>query len=96
MYFWWCFAFVAACKLPLVAVSRDYSQDEVHGLSIVEHRLWGTGSVVMVHRPSQCRPHPHPHRPLACEIFPDQESNPCPLPLGRFTDQESNPCPLLR
>ena len=59
-YFWQCCAFVAACKLPLVAVSRDYSLDEVHGLLIVEHGLWGNPSVVVVHRTSLAAPHPHP------------------------------------
>ena len=57
-----------------------YSLNEVHGLFIVEHELWGTCSVVMVHRLVCAAPYPHPHRPLACEIFPDQGSNPCPLP----------------
>ena len=37
---------------------------------VVEHRLQSTGSVVVAHGPS-CS--------VACGIFPDQGSNPCPL-----------------
>ena len=44
-YFWLCWVFVAACKLPLVAVSGSYSLTAVPRLFImeasfvVEHRL---------------------------------------------------------
>ena len=37
---------------------------------VVDHRFWNAGSVVVVHGPS-CS--------IACEILPDQGSNPCPL-----------------
>ena len=41
--FWLCWVFVAACRLPLVAVSRGYSLAAMGGLlitvaSLVEHR----------------------------------------------------------
>ena len=41
------------------------------GASLVEHRLQSAGSVGVVHGFSSS---------LACGIFLDQESNPCPLP----------------
>ena len=61
--------------LSLVAVSRVYSV-VVHGLLttvasfVAEHRLWSPGSVVAAHRLRSS---------MACGIFPDQGSNPCPL-----------------
>ena len=55
-YFWLCWVFIAAHRLSLVAASRGYSADTVHGLLIVmaslaEHRLYDVrASVVVAHR----------------------------------------------
>ena len=60
----------------LVAQSRDYSPVAVHGLlsvvasAVAEHRLYSTGSIVVVHRFSYS---------MACGIFPDHGSNSCLL-----------------
>ena len=88
-YFWLHWVFVAARGLSLVVVSGGYSSLRCAGFSlqwllllqsteswctgsvVVAHRLQSTGSVVVVHRLS-CS--------AACGIFPDQGSNPCPLP----------------
>ena len=85
--YWLCWVFIAVCRLSLVAVSWDYSSSLVHGLLIVVASPYkacalgmqaSVGSVVVAHRLG-CS--------SACGIFPDQESNPCPLlwqtgPLG--------------
>ena len=75
-YFWLCWVFVAACKLPLVAVKGATLLIAVPRLLtmeasfVVEHRLEGMQVLaVMVHGPS-C--------PAACGIL-GQGSNPCPL-----------------
>ena len=63
-------------RLSLVMVGRDVSQVVGHRLLIMvaslvaEHGLLSAVSVVVVHGFS-C--------PVACGIFPDQESNLCPL-----------------
>ena len=69
------------CLGSSIAVSRGYSLAAVCGLLtvvaslVVGHRLWGTGSVVVVCRPSCSK---------ACGIFPDQGSNLSPALAGRF------------
>ena len=76
MYFWLHWVFTAAHGLSLLAASGGYSPVEVHGLLIAVAslcRTWALGpqaSLVVVHRLS-CL--------MACGIFLDQGSNPCPL-----------------
>ena len=53
IYFWLCWVFIAAHRLSLVAASRGYSADTVHGLLIVmaslaEHRLYDVRASVVV------------------------------------------------
>ena len=75
-YFWLRWVFVAACRLSLVAASGGYSSLRCTGFSLQWLLLlWTTGSrhtgsVIVAHRPS-CS--------VACGIFPDQGSSPCPL-----------------
>ena len=63
-------------QLSLVAESRAQALAAMRRLLtevaslVAEHKLQGTGLVVAVHGLS-C--------PVACEIFPDQGSNLCPL-----------------
>ena len=63
-------------RLSLVMVGGDFSQVAGHGLLIMvaslaaEHGFLSAGSAVVLHGFS-C--------PMACGIFPDQESNLCPL-----------------
>ena len=74
--FWLCWVFVAACRLSLFAASGVYSSLRCVGFSLqwlLLLRSIGSrcvGSVVVVHGFS-CS--------VACEIFLDQGSNPCPL-----------------
>ena len=89
-YFSLCWVFVAACGLSLVAASGGYSSLQCAGFSLrwllllqsMDSRhagfsscgtqaLEGMGSVVVA-RGLSCF--------AACEIFPDQGSNTCPLP----------------
>ena len=76
IYFWLCWVFVSVRGLSLVAASRDHSSSRCAGLSLSRPLLLRStgsrraGSVVVAHRPS-CS--------VACGIFPDQGSNPCPL-----------------
>ena len=62
--------------LSLVAASGDHSSSRCAGLSTSRPLLLRStgsrraGSVIVAHGPS-CS--------VACEIFPDQDSNPCPL-----------------
>ena len=76
IYFWLCWVFVSVRGLPPVAASRGHSSSRCAGLSLswpLPLRSTGSrraGSVVVAHGPS-CS--------AACEIFPDQGSNPCPL-----------------
>ena len=75
-YFWLCWVFVSMRGLSLVAASGGHSSSQCAGLSPSwPLLLWSTGSrragsVVVAHGPS-CS--------VACGIFPDQGSNPCPL-----------------
>ena len=76
IYFWLCWVFVSVWGLSLVAVSGGHSSSRCAGLSLLRPLLLRStgsrraGSVVVAHRPS-CS--------VACGIFPDQGSNPCPL-----------------
>ena len=76
IYFWLCWVFVSMQGLSPVAASGGHSSSRCTGLSLSRPLLlWSTGSrhagsVIVAHRPS-CS--------AACEIFPDQGSNPHPL-----------------
>ena len=76
IYLWLCWVFVSVRGLSLVAASRGHSSTRCAGLSQSRPLLlWSTGSrragsVIVAHGPS-CS--------VACGIFPDQGSNPCPL-----------------
>ena len=76
IYFWLCWVFVSVQGLSLVAASGGHSSSRCTGLSLSQPLLLRstgsrrTGSVVVAHGPS-CS--------VACGIFPDQSSNPCPL-----------------
>ena len=76
IYFWLCWVFVSVQGLSLVVASRGHSSSRCAGLSLSRPLLLQStgsgraGSVVVAHGPS-CS--------LACGIFPDQGSNPCPL-----------------
>ena len=76
IYFWLCWVFVSVRGLSLVVASRDHSSSRCVGLSLSRPLLfWSTGSrcagsVIVAHGPSYS---------VACGIFRDQGSNPCPL-----------------
>ena len=76
IYFWLCWVFVSVRGLSLVAASGGHSSSRWAGLSLSRPLLLRstgsrrTGSVIVAHGPS-CS--------VACGIFPDQGSNPCPL-----------------
>ena len=76
IYFWLCWVFVSVRGLSPVAASGGHSSARCAGLSLsrpLPLRRTGsrrTGSVVVAHGLS-CS--------VACGIFPDQGSNPCPL-----------------
>ena len=76
IYFWLCWVFVSVRGLSLVAASGGHSSSRCAGLSLLRPlplRSTGSrcaGSVAVAHGPS-CS--------VACGIFPDQGSNPCPL-----------------
>ena len=76
IYFWLFWVFVSVRGLSLVAASGDHSSSRYAGLSLswpLLLRSTGSrraGSGVVAHGPS-CS--------VACGIFPDQGSNPCPL-----------------
>ena len=80
IYFWLCRVFVSVRGLSLVAASGGHASSRCAGLSLSRPLLLrstgsrragaGAGSVVVAHGPS-CS--------VACGIFPDQGSNPCPL-----------------
>ena len=71
-----CWVFVSVRGLSVVAASGGHSSSRCAGLSLSRPLLlWSTssrctGSVVVTHGPN-CS--------VACGIFPDQGSNPCPL-----------------
>ena len=90
-YFWLRWVFAAARRLSLVAASGVYSSLQCAGFSLQwflllqspgsrhaglsscgprAQQLWPAGSAAVAHGPS-CS--------VACGIFPDQASNPCPL-----------------
>ena len=76
IYFWLCWVFISARGLSPVAASGGHSSSRCTGLSLswpLLLRSTGSrraGSVVVAHGPSSS---------VACGIFPDQGSNPCPL-----------------
>ena len=76
IYFWLCWIFVSVRGLSLVAASGGHSSSQCTGLSLLRPLLLRStgsrraGSVVVAHGPS-CS--------VACGIFPDRGSNPCPL-----------------
>ena len=76
IYLWLCWVFVSVQGLSLVVASGDHSSSRCTGLSPSRPLLLQstgsrrTGSVIVAHGPS-CS--------MACGIFPDQGSNPCPL-----------------
>ena len=76
IYLWLCWVFVSVRGLSLVAASGGHSSSRCTGLSLLRPLLLRStgsrraGSVIVAHGPS-CS--------VACGIFPDQGSNPCPL-----------------
>ena len=76
MYVWLCWVFVSVRGLSLVVASGGHSSSRCAGLSLSRPLLLRStgsrcaGSVIVAHGPS-CS--------VACGIFPDQDSNPCPL-----------------
>ena len=76
IYLWLCWVFVSVRGLSPVAASGDHSSSRCMGLSLSRPLLlWSTGSrragsVIVAHGPS---------RSVACGIFPDRGTNPCPL-----------------
>ena len=90
-----CWVFIAACGLSLVVASWGYSPGACTGFLLPWLLLFQStgsrhsGSAAVAHKLS-CSP--------ACEIFPDQGSNPCPRPpalaLNHWTTREV-PRPVL-
>ena len=76
IYLWLCWVFVSVRGLSLIAASGGHSSSRCAGLSLSRPLLLRStgsrraGSVIVAHGPS-CS--------VACGIFPDQGSNPCPL-----------------
>ena len=76
IYFWVCWVFISVQGLSLVVASGGHSSSRCAGLSLSRPLLLRstgsrhTGSVIVAHGPI-CS--------VACGIFPDQGSNPCPL-----------------
>ena len=76
IYLWLCWVFVSVRGLSPVAASGGHSSSRCAGLALSRPLLLRStgssraGSVVVAHGPS-CS--------VACGIFPDQGSNPCPL-----------------
>ena len=76
IYLWLCWVFVSVRGLSLVVASGGHSSSRCAGLSLswsLSLRSTGSrraGSVIVAHGPS-CS--------VARGIFPDQDSNPCPL-----------------
>ena len=77
IYFWLCWIFVSVRGLSLVAASGGHSSSRCAGLSLSRPLLLRStgsrrvGSIAVAHG-SSCS--------TAYGIFPDQGSNPCPLP----------------
>ena len=75
-YLWLCWVFVSVLGLSLVVASGGHSSSRCASLSLSRPLLLRStgsrraGSVIVAHGPS-CS--------VACGIFPDQDSNPCPL-----------------
>ena len=75
-YLWLCWVFVSVQGFSPVAASGGHSSSRCVGLSLSRPLLLRStgsrcaGSVIVAHGPS-CS--------MACGIFPDQGSNPCPL-----------------
>ena len=95
IYFWLCWVFVSVRGLSPVAASGGHSSSRCAGLSLswpLLLRSTGSrcaGSVVVAHGPS-CS--------AACEIFPDQGSNPCPLHWQADSQplhHQGSPCNML-
>ena len=65
------------CNLSLVAANVGHSPFVVLGLVfavppvVIEHGFYSMWALVVMEHGFSC--------PVACEIFPDQGSNPCPL-----------------
>ena len=76
IYLWLCWVFVSVWGLSLVEASGGHSSSRCAGLSLSQPLLLRStgsrraGSVIAAHGPS-CS--------VACGIFPDPGSNPCPL-----------------
>ena len=76
IYLWLCWVFVSVRGLSPVVASGGHSSSRCAGLSLSRSLLLRStgsrhaGSVIVAHGPS---------RSVACGIFPDQGSNPCPL-----------------
>ena len=76
IYLWLSWVFVSVRGLSLVAASGGHSSSRCAGPSLSRSLLLRStgsrraGSVIVAHGPS---------RSVACGIFPDQGSNPCPL-----------------
>ena len=76
LFLWLHWVFVSVRGLSLIAASGDHSSSRCVGLSLSRPLLLRStgsrreGSVIVAHGPS-CS--------VACGIFPDQGSNPCPL-----------------
>ena len=76
IYLWLCWVLVSVRGLSLVVASGGHSSSRCAGLSLSRPLLLRStgsrraGSVTVAHGPS---------RSVACGIFPDQGSNPCPL-----------------
>ena len=96
LFFWLCWVFISVRGLPLAAASGGHSSLRCAGLSLSRPLLLRStgsrraGSVVVAHGPS-CS--------VACGIFPDQGSNPCPLHQQADSQplhpQGSPPCHIL-
>ena len=76
IYLWLCWVLVSVRGLSLVTASGGHSSSRCMGLSLSRSLLLRStssrraGSVIVAHGPT-CS--------VACGIFPDQGSNPCPL-----------------
>ena len=94
IYLWLRWVFVSVRGLSLVVASGGHSSSRCVGLSPSRPLLLRstgsrhTGSVIVAHGPS-CS--------VACGIFPDQGSNPCPLHCQADSQplrHQGSPCPI--